>query len=51
MQKPILLVKGDNPTPIESSEFLSLPQLGQAASEDIVISLMMTAEVELPDAV
>jgi len=38
-------------TTIESSAFLSIPQLGQAAPEDFVTYLMVTAEVGLPDAV
>jgi len=36
---------------IESSTFLPIPQLRQAAPEDLVTYLMVTAEVGLPDAV
>jgi len=36
---------------IESSTFLQIPQLGQAAPEDFVTYLMVTAEVGMPDAV
>jgi len=38
-------------TTIESSTFLPFPQLGQAASKDLVTYLMVTAEVGLPNAV
>jgi len=38
-------------TTIESSTILSIPQLGQAAPEDFVTYLMVTAELGLPDAV
>jgi len=31
--------------------FLPIPQLGQAAPEDLVTNLMVTAEVGLPDVV
>jgi len=38
-------------TTTEPSTFVSIPQLGQAAPEDLVTYLMVTAEVGLPDAV
>jgi len=38
-------------TTIKSSTFQSIPKLGQAAPEDLVAYLMVTAEVGLPDAV
>jgi len=44
-------LKCDAQTTIESSTFLSISQLGQAAPEDLVLYLMVTAEVGLPDAV
>jgi len=40
--------RGQFQTPIESSEFLPLHQLGQAASEDLLTYLIMTAELGLP---
>jgi len=49
-----LCVKGNNPKPvttIESSAVQLIPQLGQAAPEDLVTYLMVTAEVKLSDAV
>jgi len=38
-------------TTMESSAFLPIPQLSQAAPEDLVTYLMVTAEVGLLDAV
>jgi len=38
-------------TTTEPSTFLTIPQLGPAAREDLVANLMVTAEVGPPDAV
>jgi len=43
--------KEPSQTTIKSSTLLPIPQLRQAAPEDLVTSLMVTVEIGLPDAV